>query len=167
MSSQSYVKIEEIRPAVEGRELEILELAGIPWKGGRRHLTCPYPDHGGANDWRWDKRAGRARCTCIDGSHDIFSVIMQKRGCNFNGAKLFAAQKMTPHLIRQKGQGGSKSGATYLMNPPARQRWDAAYELYMGGRLGIEPKDVIMPTSAFAGWKALPYSAPPAKDGDK
>jgi len=51
--------------AVRGREGDVLDAVGIEWRSGRPHIDCPYPTHGGKNDWRWDEKKSRAFCTCI------------------------------------------------------------------------------------------------------
>lgn len=51
-----YVTTVEIRQAVQGRELTVLAAVGISWSGTLGHIDCPYSDHGGKTDWRWDDR---------------------------------------------------------------------------------------------------------------
>ena len=44
-----FVATAAIRQAVVGRETDVLDALGIDWRAGRPHITCPYPDHGGAD----------------------------------------------------------------------------------------------------------------------
>jgi predicted P-loop ATPase len=100
-----YVASAAIRDAVRGHEVEILRALQIPWNGRQSHVRCPYPDHDDKDpSWRWDTDRRRAFCTC--GTASIFDVIMKKRGLDFEGAKLFAAQAIGGRdLIRQRSEG--------------------------------------------------------------
>lgn len=60
-----FVATPAIRLAVRGREGEVLNALGVDWSRGRPHIDCPYPMHGGRDDWRWDPQKSRAFCTCI------------------------------------------------------------------------------------------------------
>ena len=40
-----FVGTKPIRDAARGRETDILDALGIPWRNGRPHIHCPYPDH--------------------------------------------------------------------------------------------------------------------------
>jgi hypothetical protein len=59
-----YVTTNNIQAALRGRETEILDKLGIPWRRGKPHITCPYPEHADSNpSWRFvslvgDDRAG-------------------------------------------------------------------------------------------------------------
>ena len=64
-AGERFVPTIAIKDAVSRRELEILAAVGINWHGGKKHIDCPYPDHGGKTDWRWDSRNNRAFCTCV------------------------------------------------------------------------------------------------------
>jgi hypothetical protein len=94
---EHFVKTSEIRDAVKGREVDILDKLGIPWMRGKPHIDCPYPDHGGADDWRWDRRKSRAFCTCIGRrprerqSHSIFDVVALVDAIEFDKAKIRVA----------------------------------------------------------------------------
>ena len=68
-----YVATKAAREAVTGRESDIVQALGIPWKAGQGgHIDCPYPEHGGAKDWRLTSK-GRAICTCTK-SDDVFAI---------------------------------------------------------------------------------------------
>src|SRR5262245_22311443 len=54
-SGEFYVAKREIQEAVRGREPVVLDALGIDWRAGRPHIDCPYPEHGGKRDWRWDE----------------------------------------------------------------------------------------------------------------
>ena len=89
--AERFVTTADIRVAVKGREVEILDALGIPWRDGRPHIHCPNPDHLDKNpSWRFDERTGRAICSC--GSHSIFDVLMQVEGITFDFAKIRAAE---------------------------------------------------------------------------
>jgi hypothetical protein len=85
-----YVCSTDIRRALEAREEHILDAVNIPWRTGRPHIRCPYPDHDDANpSWRWDVRKKRAYCTC--GSDPILGVLMRAEAIDLDAAKLRAA----------------------------------------------------------------------------
>ena len=97
-----FVKTNEIRAAVRGRETDVLDALGIDWRDGRPHINCPYPDHGGADDWRWDAQGRKARCTCTKGD-GIFDVLMKVERIDFDAAKVRAAELIgRPDLIRER-----------------------------------------------------------------
>ena len=86
-----YVATTDIRTAVKGRETDLLDALGIPWRDARPHINCPYPDHSDKNpSWRWDERKRRAICTC--GSHSILNVLMKVEGISYEVAKIRAAE---------------------------------------------------------------------------
>ncbi|MEM9627817.1 MAG: toprim domain-containing protein [Pseudomonadota bacterium] len=156
--SSSFIETDAIKAAARGRELEILKAAGIEWKGGKGHIDCPYPDHGGTNDWRWDYKAAKARCTCIDGGDDIFTIIQKVRSCSFRDAKLFIAETIAPDLIRKRGDAKSGTAAKgskveRALNPAAANRGDDLVRNYLGDRLGIDPDDIVPPSTQSAGHK--------------
>jgi hypothetical protein len=97
MAPAIYVRTDDIQEAVKGSEIAVLEAVGIPWTGGKSHITCPYADHGGESDWRWDDRNGKAFCTCIGsrqgerGAHSIFDVVACYQGTDFESAKIVVA----------------------------------------------------------------------------
>ena len=86
-----FVATAAIRQAVAGRETDVLDALAIDWRTGRPHIACPYPEHGGADDWRWDGRAAKARCTCTKGD-GIFDVLMRVERIDFDAAKVRAAE---------------------------------------------------------------------------
>jgi hypothetical protein len=153
-----FVPTQEIRDAVVGRELIVLDHLGIrpPERG---HMRCPYPGHGGENDWRWDREKRRAYCTCAKSS-SIFDVIMRSSSCDFEDSKLFAAEAIgRKDLIceRESGNKRFKSDARSLLSPPADE-WDDTLPIsYLAFRLGVNREAVLMPTTAAVGWRHLPY----------
>ena len=94
-----FVKIEAIRLAVRGHEIEILGKLGIEWHGGG-HIHCPYPDHPDKDpSWRWDHKKNCAFCTCIVDrkSHSIFDVAVKVLETDFAGAKIRVAELLKSH----------------------------------------------------------------------
>jgi hypothetical protein len=95
-AGEPFVRTADIRGAVKGREVEILDALSVGWRGrnGQQHIRCPYKDHPDEHpSWRWDERKGRAYCSCItDGSHSIFDVMMKIENIGFESAKLRAAE---------------------------------------------------------------------------
>jgi Protein of unknown function (DUF3987) len=86
-----YVPTPVARQAVEGRETEILDSLPIVWRNGKLHVQCPFADHPDRHpSWRWDEREQRYHCTC--GSGDIFDVIGQLEGADFDRSKVRAAE---------------------------------------------------------------------------
>jgi hypothetical protein len=105
-----YVTTADIQPAVKGQEVGVLRGLGIDWTGSRGHIDCPYPDHGGKSDWRWDDKKGLAFCTCIGKrpgekkADTIFDVVMNRLGVDFDEAKVYVAELIRrPDLIKTKG----------------------------------------------------------------
>jgi hypothetical protein len=113
-----YVTEAEIRTAILGRETDILDALGIPWRAGRPHICCPYRDHTDADaSWRWDAKHAKARCTCTKGD-SIFDVLMKVERRDFEGAKVRIAEILKrDDLIRTKGDS---------TNSPKHQSTDAA-----------------------------------------
>src|SRR3954467_9572134 len=93
-----YVKTSDIKKAVEGRELDVLRALGIQWMGSRGHIDCPYSNHGGKSDWRWDEQKHVAFCTCIgtqrgeNKAHSIFDVVMRMASPNFEATRTQVAE---------------------------------------------------------------------------
>src|SRR5215831_8931692 len=113
MSAETFVATAVIRAALKGRETEILDGLNIPWREGKPHIACPYPDHPDNNpSWRWHTNKARAFCTC--GRRRILGVVMKVEGIEFDEAKIRAAQllnrsdliKERPARKRSKGGGG-------------------------------------------------------------
>ena len=168
-----YVMTSEAQCAVKGREVEILNAIDVPWKAGQRaHIQCPYPDHGGAYDWRMNAE-GRAICTCTDGKTDsIFDVVGKIEGRDFEEAKIRCVEIIgMANLIRQKSGGSGKgfqaSDARALLNAPADRRDDTLPKAYLAYRLGIEANRVLMPGTRAVGLRSLGYYDPPKGNGAK
>src|SRR3954452_4772407 len=90
--AKAYVRTHNIKQAVRGQEQRILAALGVRWpQDGKPHIDCPYPNHGGETDWRWDDRKGRAFCTCSQGDN-ILNVIEKCEGVAFEDAKIRAAE---------------------------------------------------------------------------
>jgi hypothetical protein len=179
MSDDRYVETAPILEAVKGHELTVLASLSIDWSGGdRKHIRCPYPDHGGGADWRWDERKRRAFCTCIGKragekkSHSIFDVVALKEGIDFNDAKISVAQIIgRSDLIKPKGD-GERHQATdpeSLLKPRPNNRNDDLAWIYLGHRLGVDPDRAPRPRTRVAGIEALGYFDPPpqGKKSDK
>jgi hypothetical protein len=174
---EQYVPYKAIRDAVMGREVEVLQAVGIDWQGGRDHITCPYPGHGGADDWRWDDKKSRAFCTCIGRqqgerkSHSIFDVVRVKEDCDFDAAKIRIVEIIgRSDLIRLKRSYSrqlQRTDAASLLSVPAENRDDSLPIAYLAHRLGVERAEVPIPCTRMVGIKALGYFGPPVKKGDK
>jgi hypothetical protein len=175
---EQYVPSKTIREAVKGREVEVLQAIGIDWQGGRGHITCPYPDHGGADDWRYDEKTAKAFCSCIGRrpderkSHSIFDVIGVKEDCDFEAAKIRVAEIIgRPDLIRTKSgdqrRQFQRTDATSLLSVPAENRDDSLPIAYLAHRLGVGPAEVPIPCTRMVGIKALAYFGPPANSQSK
>ena len=164
----TYVPTRDAREAVKGREAEILAALGIDWQRGRPHIDCVYPDHhggnGGKNDWRWDAQQAKAYCTCSQGD-DILSVLGKVEKLSFAAVKVRACEMIGRHdLVRQ---GGTRTDPASLMAPPPEQADGSLPAAYLAHRLGISADEVLMPSTAAMGWKALAYWDPPAAEGAK
>ncbi len=174
----NYVRTRDAEAAVKGRELDVLRAVGIdpPVKG---HMVCPYPAHGGKDDWRWDSRKAKAYCTCIDGSHSIFDVVATREGVDFERAKVRAAEILgRTDLIHTKSDRtterpagprrpvvGSDPGS--LLNAPDELRDDTLPVAYLAHRLGIPAADVPPIATPTAGISELGYFDPPATERGK
>ena len=173
---ERYVTTSDAKRAVDYQEEGLLFLFGIQWQHGKSHIDCPYPTHGGKNDWRWDSKFKKAYCTCSPKGDGIIDVIAKVRGIGFEAAKVLACETIggCDDLIKtragqrvQTRQRGQRTDATALMNPPAATTDASLPRAYLAHRLGIDPVDVLMPTTAAVGWQALDYWDPPAKQGGK
>ncbi len=171
MSSDAprFVVTRDIKAAVQGHEETILDGLGIDWRRGRPHITCPYPEHGGADDWRWDAKKSLAFCTCAEKGDNAIEVLRKCEGLNFDDAKIRVAEMVgRSDLIKTKGGGGGqRTDAAALIKPPAEVAAAHLPRAYLAHRLGIAVDDVLMPDTAVAGWAALAYWDPPAKPGGK
>ena len=164
-----YVSWKSAKPAVEGREEEIVNALGIPWAAGQRtHIDCPYPAHHGKSDWRLNTK-GRAICTCTDGKTDsVFDIAMKVEGLDEEQAKIRCMEIIgRTDLIREKTEGGQyqATDAESLLKAPADRRDDTLPRAYLGHRLGVEAATVPMPSTPVVGFKALAYFDPPKGKG--
>jgi len=178
MSEVRYISTTAIKQAVKGHELAVLAALDIDWGPGCGHVRCPYPDHGGDADWRWDEGKCCAFCTCIGKragekkSHSIFDVVALKEGIDFEAAKIRVAQIIgRSDLIKTKGD-GERHQATdpeSLLNPPPDNRKDDLAWIYLLYRLGVDPDRLPRPRTRVTGIKALGYfdSPPQGKKTDK
>jgi P4 family phage/plasmid primase-like protien len=163
-----YVPTRAIRQAVAGHEAEVLDSLGFPWREGRPHIRCPYPAHeDGDPSWRWDQARCRAYCTCIEGSHSVFDVLMHIEACDFEHAKIRIAEILGRTDLIRNGERHPAISADHLLDPPPDQRDYDLVIRYLGHRLGVDPDRVPRPSTAMAGWRSLPYYDPPLKDGEQ
>jgi len=160
-----YVGTKAIREAVKGRELDVLTAMGIEWHSGRGHIRCPYDDHGGDDDWRWDDRRKVAFCTCIgrrEGerkAHSIFAVVAVKQGLEFEEAKLRVAEIIgRADLVNKNYQ---RTDPDSLLNTAPENRDDRLVWNYLDHRLGIASESVPRSTTKAVGIKSLAYFEPP------
>lgn len=168
----TFVITRDIKAAVSGRETDVLDALCIDWRrcSHSNHIRCPYPEHGSDGDnWRWDARKAKAFCSCQTGHADsILDVVMKCEGLDIEGAKIRTAEIIgRADLIKANGGGGQRTDAVALMHPPAGAGDDGLPRTYLAHRLQIEPSDVLMPSTAAVGWRALAYYDPPAKQGGK
>ena len=42
---ERFIATTDIRAAIKGRETDLLDALGIPWRDARPRINCPYPDH--------------------------------------------------------------------------------------------------------------------------
>jgi hypothetical protein len=117
-----FVTTGAIRDATKGRETDILDSLGVRWRDGKPHIACPYPEHADKNpSWRWYERKARAYCTCIEGSHSIFGVLMKVKEIDFDAAKIQAAELLKrPDLIRERRAHLKRGGGRDI--PPDQHR---------------------------------------------
>ena len=163
-----YVKTNEIREAVDGQEQVVLDALRIGWPSNAsnsHHIRCPYPQHGGENDWRWDSRQRKAFCSCCK-PHSIFDVAIKCEGLSsFDEAKLRIAELIRRADLFKEKRAGKRSpihGRDVLLNPDPDNRDDGLVRSYLAHRLGIEQEAVPMPATQAVGIKALTYFDPPA-----
>jgi hypothetical protein len=172
---ERYVITEELAAAIVGRETDLLDRLGIPWRSGAPHILCPYEPGGHADrepSWRWDPEKQRAFCSCIERrhpkgykTHRIIDVVCLVRGLTFSDAKLWCAEALhLGHLIKTKGK-LRPIDAAGLLDPPQDQRDDGIVRNYLAFRLDIAATDVVMPSTPVAGWRMLGYYDPPVGDG--
>ena len=164
-----YVRTSDIKDAVRGREEEVLGALGIRVTEGSQHTDCPYPEHGGRDDWRWDQKKAKAFCTCTK-ADSIFDVVRKCEGLSdFEETKIRVAGLIgREDLIRQKAnQFNQASDAASLLSPPAENRDDGLVAAYLAHRLECERGQVPMPATPVAGIKAMGYFDPPPKGGGR
>ena len=164
-----YVRTHDAQQAVDARVVEIVNALGIPWQAGQRtHIRCPYPGHGGSDDWRLNTK-GRAICTCTGGKTDsVFDIVGKIEGLDFEASKIRCMEIIgQTDLIKEKSGDGPQQAtdAESLMRAPAERRDDALPRAYLAHRLGIEPDAVLMPTTPTVGLRALGYFDPPKGKG--
>lgn len=170
MTGATFIPTKDIQAAVKGHEADVLAALGIGWRGGRGHVDCPYPDHGGKNDWRWDDKRAKAVCTCRK-PHSIFDVVIGMEGGDFDSAKIRVAGVIgRADLIREAGDSGKRHQATdaeSLLKPPAEVRDNSLPLSYLAHRLGVDETLLLAPNTPVAGFTALAYYDPPAKKNGK
>ncbi|GLR79794.1 AAA family ATPase [Azospirillum oryzae] len=163
-ASHNFIETAAIKAAVLHHEHAVLAALRINWQAGRgSHIDCPYPDHGGKNDFRWDDQQAKAFCSCRT-AHDIFDVVQGMNGVDFEAAKHFVAEAIgRSDLIRGKSdrQGTHRRRVEDLLAPPDGNRDDSLPLTYLAHRLHVPAGDVLMPSTRFAGHKALGYYDPP------
>jgi len=161
-----FVPTKPLFAALAGKEGEVLDTLGIPWRAGKPHIKCPYPGHDdGKPSWRWDQGTQKAFCTCTTGD-SILDIVMKLRGLDFEAAKLLAAELTgRKDLIRSPGRRRPKSDAASLLAPPDGERDDGLVAAYLAHRLGVPPGAVPLPATPVAGWERLPYFDPPPGEG--
>ena len=166
---ERFVPTKAAQQAVEGHEVSIVQSLGIPWTAGQRtHIRCPYPDHGGAEDWRLNSK-GRGICTCTGNKTDsVFDIASKVRGIDFEEAKVWCCEAIgATDIIRAKSaEGGFQAtDAAALLNAPPERRDDNLPRTYLAHRLGLDPQDVLMPSTAAIGIRSLGYFDPPKGRG--
>jgi len=140
-----------IKTAVKGREMDVLKSLGIE-PGNGKHINCPYPSHGGKDDWRWDKNKNRAYCTCIRGGHSIFDVVMSVRDIDFRESLGVVAGILGIDDDRPAKFPSAK--AKSLMRPPSNLSRSDLAKNYLASRLECDP---LMPSTKIVGWTSFPY----------
>jgi hypothetical protein len=162
--AERYVPKDAIRDAVRGRELAVVRALGIDWSSGRGHIRCPYPDHGGEADWRWDDKQAKAICSCATW-HSIFDVVMKLEGLDFERAKIRVAEILDRSDLIRDGtmKRYQATDAESLLSPDPENRDDSLVWSYLAYRLGIESADVPRPCTLSVGIKALGYYDPPPR----
>ena len=159
-----YVRTQPIRDAVVGRETEVLDAIGVRWREARPHIQCPYPSHGGEDDWRWNERKARAYCTCSSGD-SIFDVVMKCEGLSgFEDAKLRVAELLGEERLISVRHANErrfmKTDARSLLSPPSDNRDDELVRAYLAFRLKVDLADAPIPSTPLAGIEALDYFDP-------
>lgn len=166
-ASTRYVKTTDAQRAIKGHEVEILNAVGIPLRPGQHtHIRCPYPHHGGSDDWRLTKDM-RAICTCTgDKTDSIFDIVGKVEGLDFEASKIRCVEITgATDIIKTKSGDGKNSfqatDANSLLSARPERRDDSLPRAYLAHRLGVEPDAVLMPTTPAVGHVALSYFDPP------
>src|SRR4051812_42882627 len=152
-----YVDVNALKPALRGKEAEIVGKVVPSWRG-EGHTRCPYPAHEDKNpSWRFDPKSGRAFCTCLAGrSHSVFDVVMAIQGLDFMAAAVLIAEAIgRTDLIKEARERRQQYDPESLLNPSPENRDDGLPAVYLGARLDIEPGDVVLPATRAVGHKLL------------
>lgn len=183
-----YVKTADAQAAVRGREHEILQRTGVDWHAGRKnHCDCPY--NGCKGDWRFDAKKERCYCTCLTKPHSIFDHVSMMRGDDPKSREAYEKSKIEAMEIlgrddliaeTRREQSGTASVVriaqqpwheaflySRLLNPPEELRDDDIVRKYLAARLGIDPAEVIMPTTPYVGLRELEFYDPPDKRNNR
>ncbi|HEY9755417.1 MAG TPA: toprim domain-containing protein [Oculatellaceae cyanobacterium] len=82
------MQVDELKRKIMGQaRLLATTVAGLdPSTLSGKHETCPFPLHGGQNDFRFTDRTTRGDWICTCGHGDIFELVQRIRGVNFIGA---------------------------------------------------------------------------------
>lgn len=150
-----------IQERIRGKEEELLQKLGIQLNG-RKHITCPFPDHDDQDpSWRWDSNKKLAYCTCQQGKPmPTLEVVMRMRGADFAAAASWCEEVLSlecesaPKVSSTRYL--SSKPATLLAPPSDLEARDLARR-YLASRLGIDPQEVVLPTTRVASWRAFPY----------
>jgi hypothetical protein len=108
---ERYVRWRDLKPAIQGRESEIVDALGIIWRTRATHARCPLGDHADNNpSFRWDEKDSRYYCSC--GSGSALDLITKVEKIDFEQAKIRAAELLErrdlivdPNVEKRKAQG--------------------------------------------------------------
>jgi P4 family phage/plasmid primase-like protien len=93
---ERYVRWRDLKPAIQGRESEIVDKLGISWRTRQTHIQCPLGAHPDNNpSFRWDDKGGRYYCSC--GSGSAVDLIIKVEKVDFEQAKIRAADLIERH----------------------------------------------------------------------
>lgn len=123
-----YVRTDDARRMVQGREAEIVRALGVPWDGRSDHIHCPYRNHEDRHpSWRL-MDDGHAVCTCRHGRpHSVFDVIMEMEGSDFDAAKMRAAEIVGALAARAKPNGKANGHDRKLQSVDQKTAREVAY----------------------------------------
>jgi len=158
MAGGAYRDVADFKQAAAPHAERILKSLNVDYAGDAKHVFCPNPNHADSRpSFRFDTRIGSAFCTCDDmNGADLIGLVEALKGCDFRQACDHIAEVAGIEPMRWR-TGGQKQSAEALLNPPADNRDDSLVGKYLGYRLGIDPADVIMPTTPVRGIKSLDY----------